>query len=59
MEFNNKNVSADKQSDITMTAINGLKARFFKSLNETFNPKATIAIIIKRFVMKSSTFIIV
>lgn len=57
MEFNIKNISEDKQSDITMTAINGLKARFFKSLNETFNPKATIAIIIKRLVMKSSTYI--
>ena len=36
-------MSVDKQID-TMTTINGLKARSFKSLNETFNPNATIAI---------------
>src|SRR5699024_12122690 len=35
---------SDKQIDTTMTTINGLKARSFKSLKETFNPNATIAI---------------
>ncbi len=30
--------------DTIMTAINGLRARYFKSLNGTFNPNATIAV---------------
>lgn len=42
--MNDDKASDDKHIEVIMIVISGLSARFLRSLNATFNPKATMAI---------------